>query len=345
MSFNPFASLQKAALRRAIIGVNPDYFSWSVEEQEKYRVSMPDEDDFRITQALLKALFQLEVNTQQEMRAVFDAFSDEKYLRFNSTVLPLQGIGEDCFYLNDWLGEGKTLLDFETLHEYDYDDHYFQEQARQKDFPDYVVKPYRGSLYYRWAHLFIDGDFYYANLSMAAGYLYGMLDGLGLDKIQEQIPYEYVDGPEHGKRDGKGTIWDLKLDAGGMEAQLQELQDRYYRYTMERQEALSREFDEKAQKRVYLIERSHGNEPYMDFVFTDKTALQAVRFRHFMSDCRNLLGDSRELEALVQQERRAALDFLEAMHQDILHNFDPKVVKFRKKRKIVVADGALKDLQ
>jgi hypothetical protein len=82
----------------------------------------------------------------------------------------------------------------------------------------------------------------------------------------------------------------------------------------------------------------------MDFIFSDKTALKAVRFRHFMKDCREILGDSQELETLIEQERHTVLAYLERMHQDILRNFDPKVRKFRKKRKVILADGALRDL-
>jgi hypothetical protein len=59
----------------------------------------------------------------------------------------------------------------------------------------------------------------------------------------------------------------------------------------------------------------------MNFIFTDKTALQVVRFRHFMAEC------------------QAAHRFLEESYQDILANFDTQVVKFRKKRKIIMADG------
>ena len=82
----------------------------------------------------------------------------------------------------------------------------------------------------------------------------------------------------------------------------------------------------------------------MNFVFSDKTALQAVRFRHFMRDCQAIAADTRELNILAKRERQAMLSYLEQSYQDILENFDPTLVKFRKKRKILLADSALKDL-
>ncbi len=50
------ARQKEAALRRAIIRVKPEYYSWSPEAQERYRVTMPEEDLFRINRALLQAL-------------------------------------------------------------------------------------------------------------------------------------------------------------------------------------------------------------------------------------------------------------------------------------------------
>jgi len=63
-----------------------------------------------------------------------------------------------------------------------------------------------------------------------------------------------------------------------------------------------------------------------------------------MKDCREIIGDAQELHVLIEQERRAILHYLEMMHQDILHTFDPKVRRFCKKRKVILADEALKDL-
>jgi hypothetical protein len=334
---------KQAALKRALIRVKPRYFSWTMEAQEQYRVAMPDADRFRIRQALLKTLFSISVETEEEMNKVFGTFNDEQYLLFNSTLLPLTGIGGDHFFLNEHLGD-KTLLDFETLYDYDYEDHCYQEEARKRDLKGYEVHPYRGTPYQHWARLYIDGAFYYATLSCMAGYLLSIIDDSGFDKVSELIPHEYVDGPDHGKREGKGFLYDMRIDAGGLEAHLEELQDRFHRYMTERYNELADDFDREAHRRVYLIDRSRAHDPQMDFIFSDKTALQAVRFRHFMKDCRMIMGDSQELETHIEHERQTVSAYLERMHRDILHDFDPRVRRFRKKRKVIVADGALKDL-
>lgn len=334
----------EAAFRRAIIAVKPDYFSWMPEVQERYRLDMPEEDRFRVEQGVLKSLFDIQVDTKKKMDAVFKSFDDEHYLLFNSAMLYCQGIGDDHFYLNEYLDEHTSLLDFETLYDYDYRDHCFQEQTRKDEEPDYVIKPYRGTLYYCWARLRIDGAFFYADLSMAANYLYSVAQETGFDKTRELIPHEYVDGKNHGKRQGKGSIFDQKLIANGKEAQLEELKWRYYGYMGERQQIALDDFDAKAQRGVYLVDKSRESDPHASFIFTDKTALQSVRFRHFMADCRSMIGDNRELDALIEQERRAAVEFLERNHRDIMENFDPKIARFRTKRKIIIVDGALDGL-
>ena len=93
-----------------------------------------------------------------------------------------------------------------------------------------------------------------------------------------------------------------------------------------------------------MRDRTRDNEPQMDFVFSDATAVDAVRFRHFISDCRCIAGDPAEVDNLIEQEKHLALDFLANTYKDIMDNFDPTVVKLRRKRKIILANEKLKGL-
>jgi hypothetical protein len=106
-------------------------------------------------------------------------------------------------------------------------------------------------------------------------------------------------------------------------------------------------FDGEERQRVYLLEERMGDDPHMKFVFTDKSALQgcacATSWRT-AADCRKCAGDTGALDILAEQEKRAAMTFLEENFKDIRDNFDPSVVKFRKRRKTVLADGALDGL-
>jgi hypothetical protein len=64
--------------------------------------------------------------------------------RVNELLLPLIGIGADSFFLNEHLGEGRSILDFPTLRAYDEDDFVFQERARADEDASCVKQPYLG---------------------------------------------------------------------------------------------------------------------------------------------------------------------------------------------------------
>ena len=113
-----------------------------------------------------------------------------------------------------------------------------------------------------------------------------------------------------GKREDTGYVYDKRLDADGLEGQLQALRDRYYAYMREKYEALLDRFDTSQTTYVYMRDRTRDNEPHMDFVFSDTAALDTVRFRYFVRDCRCIAGDPAEVDNLIEQEKHLALDFL-----------------------------------
>jgi hypothetical protein len=63
----------KAALRRAIIRVWPDYYSWPEKERERHRAQRSREDDFRLRQALVPSLFGRDVRSEEELEALLDS--------------------------------------------------------------------------------------------------------------------------------------------------------------------------------------------------------------------------------------------------------------------------------
>jgi len=109
-------------LKKAIIKFVPDYFSWDKKCQEQYRVDTPEEDAFKIRQFLLRELFDISVSNNDEVEEAWQAMNEVQCSKLNATLLPIQGIGEDFFYLNEVFCSQKNLLSFETLYDYDFDD-------------------------------------------------------------------------------------------------------------------------------------------------------------------------------------------------------------------------------
>ena len=63
-----------------------------------------------------------------------------QYLLLNSTLLPLRGIGEGDFFLNEVLPTDVTLLDFDTVGDYARGNYRFQEHARKQENSDYKIR-------------------------------------------------------------------------------------------------------------------------------------------------------------------------------------------------------------
>ena len=332
----------EALVLRAISRITPEYGTWSSEAQERYRAALPEEDRSFLVRELLKILHGVDASTDDEVDAVAADFDDAQRLQWNSIFTCLYGIGDDRCVLFENL-EDRSLRDFETLYDYDYHQYSLYAQRRRCEEPDCVVEPYRGVLHARWLRLFIDGDFFCAILYTAASYLCEHMLDWGDDIIEELVPHRYVDGEDHGKPEGDEFVWDRRIDAGGREEQLEELRYRYWQYIDSRLDALKAEFDASATGEVIFLNAVVEPRPQVDIVFSDKTALQGVRFRHFVRDCRHRLGDPQVFGRLVERERQAARTYLEENYRDIVDHFDPKVVRSRRKVRLLVSKDAAKD--
>lgn len=323
-------------LRRAVMKVQPDYFRWPIERQEHYSLTMPNENHARFDEALLSELFGRTEAT--------DHLSPDEQQVWNEAILPFFGIGDDCFFLNEWFGDDRTILDFATLGAFDEDDFRFQEDSRKKDDASYAGKPYRGSLYLNWARLFVDGKFTYATLSMAAGYIYSRLDGDAYDLIEQRIPHRHVPGQNHGKTEDDNWQWDMRVDANGEEGILEELQQRTWRYLYERWDSLLTTYGLAANPGIYLLDESQPPENNVHIIFTDTRALFSVHLRSFLRDCRALERPAVEIEPVLEAERANLIRFIDEQLAEVRRTYDPKVTRLKKHRKIMVRKDAFDGL-
>jgi hypothetical protein len=327
-------------LRRAIMRVRPELFSRSREERERYGVRIPEQDDLRLNAILLKELFGIFVKTGVEARAAHDDLTGTQNDLLNSIVLPLTGIGEDNFFLDEFFAEGESVLSFRTVYDYDRAEHEIQESARAEQVSPYVKRPYHGVLYFAWARLFMDEVFTCGHLSMVAGHIQARADEHVSEIVDALVPHEYVQGNNHGKRSERGFVWDMRVQAGGKEGLLDELRFCQSAYFDKRYDALAKTWDRSAARAVYISERDVPGEMDREFLFSDTAALKAVRFRSFLRDCRAIERPAAELTPHIDSEIQAANIFMHAEHERLLRDFDPNVARIRKRRKIVVRGDA-----
>jgi hypothetical protein len=330
------------AARKALMAADAHYYSWPMEKQEHFRTTMTKVSCNRVRRVLLDNLLGIKCS-KEEVDEVWDDLPLEKVNMLNWASLLTEGIGEDFIYLNESLAENKSLLDFTTLYDYDYGDHLFQEEARHQDSPNYEGADYYAYRHPSWVRLLIDERFYYATFTSLATYFSDEIEAAGNSIIDQLIPHEYVDGKNNGKPVKGGFLWDMKLDAGGQEGQFDELRSRWYAYLQERWLTLSK-IHAKSPATVYTQNQDWDDDPHRFFIFNNEVALKKIRWRHFLSDCKPLIENFSMVTEQLEQEINSAKVFLAENHQDILANFDPSIVKFRKKRKIIMTAGALDDL-
>jgi hypothetical protein len=338
-----------AELRRAVMVARPEFFTWPADEQLHYRVSLPHGDREAIVAALLRehgerrpmALAKLESRSRVPLGL---------QNRVNEWLQPLVGIGEDAFSLNEHFAEGRSILDFETLLDYDRDDHAFQQDAKQRDIPGYQPQPYSGALHGTWARMLLEGRLCYVTLSMASWQLCGAMEDAAHAEIDARIPHRHVRGPEDGQRDESGTIrWDTRVDANGQEALLEELQRRVWDEQFRRQRELGLLFSEQRWGACFLDdhpwEKEDAAERNLLVVFGDLGALAAVRFTSFLRDCRRIERPLAELRAFEAHEAERMRAFVAEQHDDLVRNFDPKVVPLRKQLKVMIHPDALRGME
>lgn len=335
----------RPALRRAVMKVRPEYFGWSREARERYGVAIPQDDQARLDRALLAELFGRKARSAREAERAAERLSLADQNLWNEVILPLVGVGEDSFYLNEWLGEGESVLDFASLRDFDADNYRFQEDVREKEDPAYARKPYRGSLHFTWARMFVDERFTYATLSMVAAYLASDIGSHAADLIEEKIPHRYVPGKDHGKVDGECLRWDMRVDAGGKEALLDALRDRVFEYERERHEALVESWHVFGRGGVFVLDESEPPESNLHFVFTDIQALAGVRFHAFVRDtCARALPRD-ELDRCRDVERNALRNFVDEQYESLRRSVDPAVIRLRRRRRVMVHKNAFDDLR
>jgi hypothetical protein len=330
------------AARKGLMVADSHYFAWPAKQQECFRATMSEKARQKVECVLIDCLFGIKCSPQ-ELTNAWDDIPFPKLNALNWAILLTQGIGEDFIYLSEYMAEGKSLLDFSTLYDFDYDDYLFQEEARKQDCPDYKGVDYFAFQHPCWVRLLIQDQFYYATFMSLATYLLDEIESAGNDYIDQLIPHNYVDGKNQGKPEAGGFLLDLKLDAEGLEAQLEELQSRWYIYQRERWFALSKMFSDLPTE-AFIIDQESDEDPHRYFIFNNASALKQIRWQHFLTDCTPLITDFSVMEDQLKEEIGAAISWLTDNHLEILKNFDPKIVKLRKKTKIIITPRALDDL-
>jgi len=339
---SPSPSTIKAISNKALMAAEPDYHGWPAKKQEHFRAGINDIAIDKVSCILITELFNITCSAD----TVFDVregLTPPQVTAYNWARLFAEGIGEDFIYLNESMAENVSLLNFNTLYDYDHDDYLFQEQANFRDFKEYKGRDYYAIRFPKWVRLISEDVFCYANFYSLATYVNNEIEQAGDDLIDELIPHDYEDGATHGDKTKGGFVFDMKLNAHGLEKHLDELRSRWVDYYQDRWIEISKKQTARAPC-VIKLDTSKPGETSFDYIFNNEHCLKEIRWRYFIADSNKLIGDSKKMSTLIDLEKKAALLFLKDAHQDIMANFDPTILKFKKKMKVIMAPGFIEDM-
>lgn len=322
------------ALRQVVMAGAPDFFGWDAEKQDRFRRDTDDSFD-RAFSAKLKSSIAARLGLRVK-EVDFENPYRGPLTELNTLKQPFVGIGESVFSLSEWTTD---WYDMETVADLSRQ-HYASDPDRPEN-----REPYMGQLFPLWAR-YLDGDrLIYSTLNAFHHYVYDQLNRQTRTQIGELIPHDFVEGPNDGKPDGKGNIeWDMRIDAGGLEGQLDELKERSHKHMHALYIRALHDCHQRESGAVYRNIVSDWDDPMTTWVFDGVRAMEGVRLTHFRSDLTALRRDARELRALVAPYLEDARQQCAKDHADIMKNWNPKVAKLKKRMRVMVASRAFDSL-
>lgn len=331
--------VNEALINRLFMKLNPSFFSLSKDEQLNFMVSFRDDEE---KEEIMEKFIMKDVLGKKEDITWDDLSSEEKGV-YNAYSTWLSGVGENRLKFSEFLPEGKTLLDYKTVYDYDLMDYEFQEEFRKKNAKvDYEIKPYNLYLSGIWCRFFDENKvFHYSTIESISKHVYWSIESAIHEEIEKLIPHEYVSGKDDGKEENGGYILDLKLSANGKEREYEELRDRAYKYQKEVYNSLEVELhgtDKDAP--ILYIKRyisDYDKDSHFDIIVKNVAAAKHLELNNLLSKAYEIEGDYKEVEDIKEKYVKKAKEFVQKEYKDIEENFDPTIIKFKKKNKIIIS--------
>lgn len=277
-----------------IKSIDSSFFKRSKKDQDKFLIenSARLEDDY--DSYLYSVLFNMSYSDDIEL-------DDEQLLDYNICRCYFKGIGENYFFLNENMDFNENMLTFDTLYDYDYNDHLYQERAIMEQSPEKTsIDPYRLRLTSRWARCFLNemnkDTFYYLILNSASCIVMDNIENNMNKLIKELIPHK-IDREFH------GSLFNLNINANGKEDELEALNK--YRYVVYKEifNSLNTFFDEKRPQKIWIRkDTSIPKDPTVYYTFSDQFVCQNIRFAHWQKDIDKYITDDTSILDEVEEK-------------------------------------------
>jgi hypothetical protein len=128
----------------------------------------------------------------------------------------------------------------------------------------------------------------------------------------------------------------MRLVAGGKEGIVEALQQRSWEYERARLDTLLTQWDVESRACVYFIDDLDTPERTSHIIFSDKQALERIRFRSFLHDCRTIEQPSGALRQAINAEIMHFQCFLDAAYVEASRAHLEKVVRIPQAYKVAL---------
>ena len=112
-------------------------------------------------------------------------------------------------------------------------------------------------------------------------------------------------------------------------------------------DAIDKKQEKLAPKVFIKTEFQNGTlvDPHITIIINNLKAGEMLTISRIMEDISKVESDFAEVEKLISRQNAKAKAFIEEQYQDIEENFDPTIVKFKKRMKVVIAPNTFDNLK
>tara|TARA_R110000850_G_scaffold111258_2_gene224754 strand:- start:1415 stop:2470 length:1056 start_codon:yes stop_codon:yes gene_type:complete len=330
-------------VKRLLMRIDPLFFTYEESKQNKERQSYFSKHYDVVTEFLFKHVLKLVYEQDAEIE---DTLTSMQLGILNAYVTALTGIGKNSFVFNEFQSKDFDLTRYSTLYDFDFQEFHYQQNAfKEHSDENFIEKPYRLHLNHNWVRLFdLEGHFRYSTQSSLSHYLIDKLSEHASDKVDQLIPHHFVEGPDNDKKVEGGYLYDYRLDANGLEQQLDELKSRYRDYLGELKAQLDDAFDEDSECAVYLQESDIETEHHLNVIIKNAHTAKFITFKNYLQDCQQFLKTNEQIECLYQIELKKLDNFINDNYHDVMENLDTKIILLKQKTKIILSPDAIEDM-
>jgi hypothetical protein len=329
----------------------PEYFQLSGNDKDDFKQKHQEEMEPLFQKMLYKHILNIEIKNESNLERYDELVKDDILLEFNKQTTYLRGFGDNFFYLNEFFAENEYTQSFETLYDYDYDNHEFQEKAAIEDdnLKDKTDKDiYTMRLHFYWARAIINNEFTYLCLSSPGIYLHSKIEESLQEYIEELIPHDYTEGDNYGELNDGFFALDYRLDANGKEKELENLTDFYnYRLNNKIFNELKDYFYENKNNKIWIEKSNNANntDPNINYIFSDIDVIKNIRFKHWQKDTEKYITEDLSiLEDIHDIYTKKYKNEILKIYNKIIEGTYVSDIKKNKKLKVVATSEFMNDL-